>query len=674
MVLGWETLSAYGIPVARHLKAENLFQAQAFAALLGGIAVCLKADTNEHKAANGLVFVGATAGASLNSAWRKLEENSDLQGLGPPFLIQELVPPGPELFAGVINDPDFGQVIVAGLGGRLVEAIGRRTLRVLPITKEDSVAMVAELSLENLQLPKSLASFSDALFNLSKLVIDHPEIDELDLNPIILGEISITVVDLRIILQKSNPNKVKSIDALLGDARPSISRLISPKSVAVIGASSDTSKPGGRAFDYLLRLAPDVSLYPVNSKGGEINGVRVFKSISELPIGIDTAIIATPASSIPALIQELGKQEISTAVVFGSGFSETGNKPLELEVFDAARKNGVRVCGVNGMGLIGDVPLTFSQALLAESFSGGVSFLTQSGAIGGSLLIGAWSHGLGTARFISVGNETDLGLHDFLDFLIYDESTKVIGIFLEGLRDGDKFRAALKKCKSVGKKVVILRAGRSAVGAESVLSHTGALAGSEAVYNQVFKNEGVVTVSDIDELLGACEALEWQPQSAGIRVGVLSTSGGGCSLIADHLTDLGFEIPELSSESQEDLKLILPAFAPKKNPIDTTGTIAGDPSLLGRIILPVINSPKIDSVIIGISALVGEAATHIAKSIVEASIHSNKPIVVAWMLPESAVAEPFKILRENRIPVFPSIGAACKALAALTPQLNEGNN
>ena len=213
MVLGWETLSAYGIPVARHLKVENLFQAQAFAASLGGIAVCLKADTNEHKAANGLVFVGATAGASLNSAWQKLEENSGLQGLGPPFLIQELVPPGPELFAGVINDPDFGQVIVAGLGGRLVEAIGRRTLRVLPITKEDSVAMVAELSLENLQLPKSLASFSDALFNLSKLVIDHPEIDELDLNPIILGEISITVVDLRIILQKSNPNKVKSIDA-----------------------------------------------------------------------------------------------------------------------------------------------------------------------------------------------------------------------------------------------------------------------------------------------------------------------------------------------------------------------------------------------------------------------------------------------------------------------------
>lgn len=673
MILGWETLSAYGIPIARHLKAENLIQAQAFAESLAGTAVCLKADTNEHKAANGLVFVGATAGAGLNAAWRKLEENSNLRGLGPPFLIQELVAPGPELFAGIINDADFGHVIVAGLGGRLIEAIGRRSLRVLPITKEDSFAMVAELSLQNLHLPKSIASFSDALFNLSKLVTDHPEIDELDLNPIILGETSITVVDLRIVLQKSKPDKLQSSETLLENTRPAISRFISPKSVAVIGASSDTSKPGGRAFDYLLRLAPGVSLYPVNSKGGEINGVKVFKSISELPIGIDTAIIATPASSIPALIHELGKQEISTAVVFGSGFSETGNKALEQEVFNAARENDVRICGVNGMGLIGDVPLTFSQALLAESFSGGVTFLTQSGAIGGSLLIGAWSHGLGTARFISVGNETDLGLHDFLDFLVYDESTKVIGIFLEGLRDGDKFRAALKKCNSVGKKVVILRAGRSEVGAQSALSHTGALAGSEAVYNQVFKNEGVVTVSDIDELLGACEALEWQPQSAGIRVGVLSTSGGGCSLIADHLTDLGFEVPELSPETQEDLNLILPAFAPKRNPIDTTGTIAGDPSLLGRIISPVINSPIIDSVIIGISALVGDAAIHIANSIVEASVHSNKPIVVAWMLPESAVAESFRILRENRIPVYPSIGAACKVLLALTPQLNEGN-
>ena len=674
MVIGWETLSAYGIPVAQHLRAENLSQAQAFASSLGGTAVCLKADTNKHKAANGLVFVGATAGASLNSAWRKLEENSGLQGLGPPFLIQELVPPGPELFAGVINDPDFGLVIVAGLGGRLVEAIGRRTLRVLPITKEDSVAMVAELSLENLKLPESVASFSDALFKLSTLVFDHPEIDQLDLNPIILGQNSITVVDLRVILRNTKLNKPKSNDASPKDTRSAISRLIAPKSVTVIGASLDTTKPGGRALDYLLRLAPGVSIFPVNSKGGEINGVRVFKSISELPSGIDTAIIATPASSIPALIQELGKQKISTAVVFGSGFSETGNLALEQEVLDAGRKNGVRLCGVNGIGLIGDVPMTFSQALLAESFSGGVSFLTQSGAIGGSLLIGAWSHGLGTARFISVGNETDLGLHDFLDFLIYDDSTKVIGIFLEGLRDGEKFRAALKKCKSVGKKVVILRAGRSAVGAESVLSHTGALAGSEAVYNQVFKNEGVVIVSDIEELLGACEALEWQSQSEGIRVGVLSTSGGGCSLIADYLSDLGFEIPKLSPETQDSLKSILPAFAPKRNPIDTTGTIAGDPLLLGRIIVPVIKSPIIDSVIIGISALVGEAAMQIAKSIVEASIQSDKPIVVAWMLPESAVAEPFRILRENRIPVFPSIGAACKALLALTPQLSESNN
>jgi len=669
----WETLSARGIPIARHLRVETLTQAQAFAVSLGETAVCLKAITNEHKAANGLVFVGATAGARLDSAWKKLEANSALLGLGPPFLIQELVASGPELFAGVVNDADFGHVIVAGLGGRLVEAIGRRALRVLPICEKDSMNMIAELSLENLQLPKSIRSFSDTLVKLSKLVSEYPEIDELDLNPIILGEDSITVVDLRVIFRDTKQKKITSNYPSLKDTRSAISQLISPKSVAVIGASSDITKPGGRAFDYLLRLAPSVSLYPVNAKGGQIKGVEVFRSISQLPIGIDTAIIATPASSIPSLIQDLGKQKVSTAVVFASGFRETGNIKLEQNVLDTAQANGIRICGVNGMGLIGEVPLTFSQALLEKSFSGGVSFLTQSGAIGGSLLIGAWSHGLGTAKFISVGNETDLGLHDFLDFLIYDKCTRVIGIFLEGLRDGERFRAALKTCNLEGKKLVILRAGKSAVGAEAVRSHTGTMAGNEAVYNQVFKNEGVVVVSDIQELLGACEALEWQPLATGIKVGVLSTSGGGCSLVADHLTDLGFEIPELNSEAQDDLGSVLPAFAPKRNPVDTTGTIAGDPTLLGRIILPVIKSPVIDSVIIAISALVGEAAIQIAKSIVAASFQSNKPVVVAWMLPESAVAEPFRFLRENRIPVFSSVGAACKALSALTPQLrNEG--
>jgi len=397
-----------------------------------------------------------------------------------------------------------------------------------------------------------------------------------------------------------------------------------------------------------------------------VDGCPAVSRVEELPDGVDVAVIATGASSICGTVRELGQRGVPVAVVFASGFQEVGNREGEHDVRLAAAESGVRVCGVNSMGVVGGAPLTFTHALSANPVSGEVSFLTQSGAIGGALLIGAWSQGLGTAHFISVGNETDLLLSDYLDYLANDNQTRVIGVFLEGVRDGFALIRSLRTARRSGRRVVVLHAGTSAVGAASVLSHTGALAGEPDVYRMVLEREGAVVVADISELLGVCQALSWQPAASGPRVGVLSTSGGGCSLVADNLAALGLAVPELDAATQARLRRELPDFAPTRNPIDTTGGIAGDPELLGRLIAPLLESESVDSVLIAVSALIGHAAILIAESIVAAACDAAKPIVVYWMVPEAAAAEAVRELRDQRIPVFTHIQVATSALAALS--------
>ena len=667
-MITWETLAQYGIAAPRVARVATLAEADAFARTLDGALVCLKADTDLHKSALGLVALDLTAGAPLEQAWQLLVEQGDRVGVGPPFFVQQMAPAGPELFAGVVRDPTFGHLLVAGLGGRLVEAIRRRVLRLLPIDEDEARGMVAELELDGLSRPGGVEAFAEVLRAVSRLADEHPEIDELDLNPIILGDADVTAVDLRVVTSDGNGVIARPATDGALDARAAIGRMVSPRAVAVIGASADTSKPGGRAYAYLAAYAPEVRRYAVNPRGGELDGTPVAERISDVSDTVDVAVIATPATSIASVVREVGRAGIPTAVVFASGFKESGAHALEREVGDAAREAGVRLCGVNGMGLIGDAPLTFTQALMATPVSGGVSFLTQSGAIGGSLLLGAWANGLGTARFISVGNETDLSVPDYLDFLARDDATKTVGLFLEGVADGRDLRRSLRDFGDAGKGIAVVRTGASEVAAAAVRTHTGALAGSDSAYRQVLRETGAVLAADLPELLATCQALEWQPRASGRNVGVLSTSGGGCSLVADHLARRGLAVPELEPEVRALLAEVLPSYAPTRNPVDTTGNIAGDPTILGRIIGPVLASERVDAVLIAISALVGAAAQQVAESLVEIARTATKPIIVGWMLPEATVTDQFRLLRAHRIPVFDSIGLACAALGALVPR------
>jgi acyl-CoA synthetase (NDP forming) len=330
----------------------------------------------------------------------------------------------------------------------------------------------------------------------------------------------------------------------------------------------------------------------------------------------------------------------------------------------------VRVCGVNTNGLDGDVPLMFSQAWEMKPVRGHVSYVTQSGALSGSLLIRSWQIGLGTARVISVGNQTDLEVSDYLQYLAEDPATGTVGVFLEGVPDGRRLAASFRSVTRNGKGLVVLRAGSSDVAAAAARSHTGALAGSPEIYRQVIQQSGGLLAGDLSELVAICQALDWQPRATGRRVAIISTSGGAGSLLADLVGALDLTVPQLEDGIVRELRAVLPAFASARNPLDTTAAITYAPELLGKMAEPVLQSKEVDLLLVAISTLTGAQAELIAQDLVRIGQRSSKPMVVGWSLPEATVQPAVDLLRQAKLPVFDSFALAASAAAALCRSLD----
>jgi acyl-CoA synthetase (NDP forming) len=255
-------------------------------------------------------------------------------------------------------------------------------------------------------------------------------------------------------------------------------------------------------------------------------------------------------------------------------------------------------------------------------------------------------------------------MDDYLAYLARDRATTTVGIFLEGIADGIRLREALQALRTEGKGVVVMRGGTSDIGQVAAHSHTGALAGSAKIYERVIEDSGAVSAGDLPELVAICQGLEWLPHAAGKNVGIVSTSGGACSVLADFATRHGLLIPELEEPIQAKLRDALPPFASTRNPIDTTGQVTTDPHLFGRAAEIVVSSARIDALLAAVTTLTGQSAESIALDVSELRAHTLKPIVVAWSLPESVVGRAFSILRQARIPVFDSFALSVSALSA----------
>jgi len=430
-----------------------------------------------------------------------------------------------------------------------------------------------------------------------------------------------------------------------------------PSSVAVFGSF----KRGAIVYEILRNIVEGGfkgEIIPVNPKGGtvEVAG-KVFRIRERLDEPVDTAIIAIPAKIVPALIDEIGPL-IKGAVVISAGFSEVGNEKLERELVGKARKHDVRVIGPNCAGIFG-VHGKFFGSFEVRVKPGGLALISQSGAFGGVALAMGNDEGIGFSAFVSYGNGADLNESDFLEYFADDENTKVIALYIEGVKDGRRFLKALSYA-SAKKPVVILKAGKSASGARAASSHTGSLAGSYEIYRAAFKQAGAIEVEEMEELFDAAKAFEMYPK-AGKRVVVITNSGGPGVLATDKLEKLGLEMARLSDETIKELRSFLPPQCSLKNPIDLIAD--ADHKRYRRTIETVCRDKNVDSLLVICVPPIFIPSEEIAGAVIEANC--DKPVVVNFMAGE-LVREGVKLLEEHGIKNFPTPERAAKALAWLS--------
>jgi acyl-CoA synthetase (NDP forming) len=413
--------------------------------------------------------------------------------------------------------------------------------------------------------------------------------------------------------------------------------LLKPRSIAVIGASADATKTAGRPVAYLQKHGYGGAIYPVNPRADQVGGLRCYADVDALPDVPDVGLVLLAPDRAIDAVAALSRRGTPAAIVLASGFGETGEGGARRQQALKQAAGGMRLLGPNTIGLVNltdRIMLCASGALEMESLQdGGIAVVSQSGGILGSLLSRAAAAGLGFSKLVSTGNEADLDVADFIDNLADDAATRVIALYMEGLRNPEKFRRAALKAARAGKPVVVYKVGRSESGARSAASHTGALAGEDRVYDALFHQVGVIRAQTFADLLDIPAALATGRPLRGKRIAILTSTGGAGTLVADNLGLAGFETPPPGPDTaarlrelQQNDQIVL-----DRNPIDVT--LAGlQPELLRNTISTLLDSPDYDAVItvVGSSALA--QPTLAAGAIAESLGQGDKP-VLAYVSP-----------------------------------------
>ena len=350
-----------------------------------------------------------------------------------------------------------------------------------------------------------------------------------------------------------------------------LSPLLSPKSIALIGAS-ENSAWSSALFSNLSELGYRGKLFPVNPKREMAFGLKCYPSVTEIPETVDSFVIAISRDFILPVLEECAKKEIRSGVIISAGFAEASEegKKIQEQIVDIATESKIRICGPNSFGVAN---LHQGVSLISSSEvrylkPGKISFIFQSGGLLNAALLAAWDRGWGIGCAISCGNEAVLNIADYADYLVRDEKTDVVGILTEGFRDPQKFLRVAKLAAELEKPIVILKLGKSEKGKHAAQAHTGTLVGSDAVYDAVFKQHGVTRVDDLDDFIETVELFSKRKKLRGHRVGVIVPSGAECGLVADLADDVGVELPELSRSTAEKLTTGQSSYLSIRNPLN----------------------------------------------------------------------------------------------------------
>ncbi|MEU5772569.1 acetate--CoA ligase family protein [Streptomyces venezuelae] len=656
---------AYGIAVPGEELAADVERAVACAARFDGpVVMKIVSPDISHKTDAGGVKVGVEGAADVRAAFRQIVGNARAyapQARIDGVLVQELLPGGPasqEVIVGAVTDPTFGKVVAFGLGGVLVEVLKDVTFRLAPVDADEAASMLDSIRAADVLRgvrgapPVDRRAVAEQISRVSQLVTDFPEIAEVDLNPVIATPHGAVAADIRIILSEGAPKARRTHTR--AEMLASMHRLMRPRSVAVIGASNEPGKIGNSVMRNLIDGGFSGEIHPVNPRADDILGRKAYKSVTDVPGEVDVAVFAIPAKFVASALEEVGRKGVPNAVLIPSGFAETGEHALQDEIVAMGERHGVRLLGPNIYGYYStwqDLCATFCTPY---DVKGPVALTSQSGGIGMAILGFARSTKTGVSAIVGLGNKSDLDEDDLLTWFAEDPHTECIAMHLEDLKDGRAFVEAARA--TVPKKpVVVLKAGRTAAGAKAAGSHTGALAGDDAVYDDILRQAGVIRAPGLNEMLEYARALPVLPTPKGDDIVIITGAGGSGVLLSDAVTDNGLRLMDIPDDLDAAFKAFIPPFGAAGNPVDITG--GEPPSTYEATIRLGLEDPRIHALVLGYWHTIVTPpmvfAELTARAVAEFRARGVEKPVVASLAGDVEVEEACQYLFERGVVAYP---------------------
>ena len=596
---------AYGIP----LPSEGLARSAAEARTVGdgiGYPVVMKVVSPDilHKTEAGGVVVGVADGDAAEAAYeaivsgaRAYNEDARVDGVQ----VQQMVTgEAQEVIVGAVTDPVFGELVAFGLGGVLVEVLKDITFRLAPATADDARSMLDGIqAAEVLDGVRGAAAvdrgaLTDIIVNVSELIAEFPEIREIDLNPVLAGARGATAVDALIAVDFTPPKEIfrPSQEEIVA----AMDRIMNPRAVAVIGASEGEGKIGNSVMKNIINGGYAGELYPINPKADVILGKKAYKSVMDVPGEIDVAVFAVPARFCAGAMEEVGRKGIPGAIMIPSGFAEVGETEAQDELLAVARRHGVRIMGPNIYGFYYTPSNLCATFCTPYDVKGKTALSSQSGGVGMSIIGYSRSTKMGVSAIVGLGNKSDLDEDDLLTYFEQDDNTDVVAMHAEDLKDGRSFAEVARRV-SKKKPVVMLKAGRTQLGARAAASHTGALAGNDKVYDDILRASGVIRAYSLNDMLQFSRGLPVLPSPKGENIVIITGAGGSGVLLADAVVDHGLSLMEFPPDLDEAFKQYIPPFGASGNPVDITG---GEPPITYENTIRLgLNDDRVHSLILG---------------------------------------------------------------------------
>ena len=597
-----ELLASYGVRVVGGQVASTLDQCLRLAERIS-YPVVMKglSRTILHKSDAGLVITGVNNPDEAGLAWAQLQARGrgELEGI----LVQEMIPAGREFVVGMTHDPQFGPVVMFGVGGILTEAIKDVTFGIAPLRERDARRMLDEIRAKELlgafrgAPPVDRDALVKTMRAVGQVALDYPEILEIDINPLLINRQGIPV----------------AVDALVtlggGEEQPWTRRyaanpanlwaLFHPGSVAIVGASNDPTKWGGLILASLLSGGYQGRVYPVNPRADSVYGKKSYASVAELPEAVDLVLIAVPGPAVTDVVEECGRRGVKACVVITAGFEEMGPEGAAKgqEAAAIAARYGMALIGPNSLGTMCSWHRFYGTgAAVLQPDVGPASFLSQSGSMGMMLMDAAEQHSAGIGKFVGLGNEALFEAPHLLDYFRDDPETGVILAYLESVRNGRQLFESLEQA-SARKPVVLLRGGATELGRKAAASHTGAMASSEVVFQAAARQAGAIHTTSPEEFLDLVYAFSFLPLPKGNRVAIDTFGGGWGVVAADEVARNGLELAELTPDVYQELNELLPPFWSRGNPVDLVGmfTDKGEPEGAVHAVTPCEN---VDAVLV----------------------------------------------------------------------------